>query len=597
MNPLKSHLPLLWVDIANTFHQINLKSINSFVRLSNANPQVLFKNLPQLGKDLERGLESGHFELSPGTFKKYKGTCYPIFLQEYFKEVFDKEGYLRDHFDPFILRELRTLCYLFYKYEVPFSPEEVTTASNKFLEVDDMVKTTFTDSQILPLKEVVKDLLPDDPFDIRPRHSSGATADGYTNAEKRYVKRYIPELHSVYGLDVHFNSASHYNNWKRNNTLVSVSPHSKVTFVPKDSRGPRTICMEPHERMFVQQGIMHKLYEHIESVNCPAMGRINFSDQTINQKLAYESSMSRKHATIDLKDASDLVSWELVKQVFPSDWVVALEATRSASAVLPDGRVKILNKFAPMGSALCFPIEAIVFYSICRLVTDEVWVYGDDIIIPTHYAGEIMDLLESYGLLINRDKSLYKGFFRESCGGDYFRGQNITPIRCKSVDLESTYALANNLADAFGHETGEAVCRWYESIVSTILLRLPISYKEDTSLLAYFTKQNNEYLVCTRRWNPDLQKYEIRGLGRKQKTKTYNNSCMAYDMLFDYFTNDHKSNSPKSDSHYQKLAADWIYTQPKPSWSGSTSSVYSNTISSIGYTWVSYWGNPLTKSR
>lgn len=586
MNLLKSQLPNLWVMIANTFQQIDSKSILSFQRLATINPEsLLYTKLPRLGKDLDAALENGWFTLTPNTFKRYKGACYPVFLKEYFKEIFEKDGRLRENFNHFILRELRTLCFLFYKFEVPFSDSEKELAYDKFKEIDMSVKTDFTIEQIQVLRRTVSDLLPDDPMDIRPRHSSGATADSYTNLEKRLVVRNIPSLMGVYNLSYFFNGLNHAKWYRSNKEFVTTEPNSKVTLVPKDSRGPRIICMEPHERMFIQKGLMHKIYDHIESTS-PAKGRVNFTKQHINQRLAYESSISQKYATIDLKDASDLVSWDLVKQVVPGEWAVALEATRSAFADLPNETVA-LKKFAPMGSALCFPIEAIVFYAIATQVTPEVWVYGDDIIVPTHLAGAVMDLLEEYGLVVNREKSLYKGFFRESCGGDYYKGQNIVPIRCKSVDLESIYALANSLAEAFDPRTGEAVCLWYDSIMPNPLLRLPISYS-NASLLAFFCDRSNEHLLCKRRWNTDHQKFEIRGLGAKQRTKTFHRKDEnGQGLLFDYFTNSESSQQPNADEAFLNRYGEWLYNPLRHTfWYGSTSSVYTGTSSRIGYQWV-----------
>jgi hypothetical protein len=601
LNPLKSQLPLLWVAIADTFQTLHPKSLETFKSRATIHQDFIFKDLPQLGKDLDKGLENSFFVLTPGHFKQLKGSCYPVFLREYFCQIFHKDGYIKDHFDYSLLRELRTLCFLFYKFEQPFTEEQEVAAYEKFCTVDASVKDAFTTEQTIPLKAVIKDLLPDNPMDIRPRHSGGATADRFSNAEKRLRRRYIPSLMDVYGPAYFFNSTAHVKKWSEHNVFEVLEPSSRVTLVPKDSRGPRTICMEPHERMFIQKGLMHKIYDHIENYS-PAKGRVNFTDQSINQRLSYEASISQKYATIDLKDASDMVSWELVQQVFPEEWVVALRATRSPSASLPNGTIVSLKKFAPMGSALCFPVEAMVFYAIVKQVTNVVWVYGDDIIVPTNLAVQVMDLLESYGLLVNRDKSLYKGFFRESCGGDYYKGYNITPIRCKSVDIENTYALANSLSDAFGPSKGEAVCKWYESIVQTTLLRLPLSYK-NSNLLAFFVDgYTNEYLLCKRRYNKDLQKYELRGLGVTQRQRTFHreNDDLAYDYLFDYFTNSERGEAPIADALFRKLDEEWSYDHL---WTNnsrktiksyidsvgvSTSHVYSASDSKVGYTWVEH---------
>jgi hypothetical protein len=101
-----------------------------------------------------------------------------------------------------------------------------------------------------------------------------------------------------------------------------------------------------------------------------------------------------------------------------------------------------------MGSALCFPVEAMVFTTIIfaaiayerRVPLDrklilsfrnKVRVYGDDIIVPVEYVLRVIQFLEAFGLKVNKDKSFWNGKFRESCGGDYYDGEWVTPIRLR----------------------------------------------------------------------------------------------------------------------------------------------------------------------
>lgn len=60
-----------------------------------------------------------------------------------------------------------------------------------------------------------------------------------------------------------------------------------------------------------------------------------------------------------------------------------------------------------------------------------VYVYGDDVIVPKDYALHVQPALEAVGLLVNVNKSFYKGPFRESCGGDYINGVEVSPVRFK----------------------------------------------------------------------------------------------------------------------------------------------------------------------
>jgi hypothetical protein len=56
-------------------------------------------------------------------------------------------------------------------------------------------------------------------------------------------------------------------------------------------------------------------------------------------------------------------------------------------------------------------------------------VYGDDIVVPVDYARSVADELEAYGLKVNRRKSFWTGKFRESCGAEYYDGEDVSIVR------------------------------------------------------------------------------------------------------------------------------------------------------------------------
>jgi hypothetical protein len=61
----------------------------------------------------------------------------------------------------------------------------------------------------------------------------------------------------------------------------------------------------------------------------------------------------------------------------------------------------------------------------------QVRIYGDDIIVPVDCVPHVIAELETFGFKINRDKSFWNGKFRESCGGDFYDGQDVTPVRLR----------------------------------------------------------------------------------------------------------------------------------------------------------------------
>jgi hypothetical protein len=354
-----------------------------------------------------------------------------------------------------VIRAYRSLFYLYYKLEVPFTPEQLDVAleawkSNE-LELAEFCFPDYYDKDLTDVREILASVNCDESCftQIVPRHGPGAVAGGEDSEGKWASAHYIPTLHRVYPrYDYYFGFRSRGRISsdmcgeilafvKRSEVREAVS---KLIFVPKDSRGPRTISCEPKELMFLQQGVARNLMVLYHSLT---HGRINFIDQTVNGSLARTSSLSGEFATVDLKDASDRVSLKLVDLLFP-DWALKyLHALRSHSTKLPDGTLFERHaKYAPMGSALCFPIESVVFWSIAvvaginsglteREARVSTYVYGDDIIIRPCVFQEFLRLASKFALKVNVDKSYIEGPFRESCGVDAWKGYNVTPFRIK----------------------------------------------------------------------------------------------------------------------------------------------------------------------
>lgn len=210
-----------------------------------------------------------------------------------------------------------------------------------------------------------------------------------------------------------------------------------------------------------------------------------------NYPLQDNSEHSVAVATLDLKDASDRLSLDLVKRLYPRNWVAALEACRSESTRLPDGRLVAMCKHAPMGSAVCFPVMALTIWSLLTAIAprcshEHILVYGDDIVVPTYLVPSAMLVLESVGLLVNRSKSFTRGLFRESCGEEYYAGCRITPVRLRAVpndDVESMMscmAFSNNMLKSpyleHNHDWFiELMQEWYGKKNIPVLLDVPSS--------------------------------------------------------------------------------------------------------------------------
>lgn len=436
----------------------------------------LTKTLPKLGKALDHALVNSRFtEL--GTFARAKARSTPAFLQVYFNLVFSEDGLLRPDAPPAAVKHLRQVLFFVYKLELPYDSDLELAVLSKFKEVDDALGLTDYDQHDALLRlaaRITETVFSDfDPKDILPRHGPGAVATGERLEDKWVFTRKYSKVHQYYPYYDYFMVGRGLELVDRLGWYRSLEPRetavAKVVLVPKDSRGPRLISAEPLEIQWIQQGLGRKMSRHLEAVHPLTKGRVNFTNQEINRNLALSGSITEDVATLDLQDASDRVSLELVRRVFKGTprLLQALEATRSDATLLPTGEVVNLQKFAPMGSALCFPVEAYIFWvlSVAATVLEarlplkqaarKVYVYGDDIIVPTAWASRCIRTLEGVGLKVNVQKSCITGSFKESCGMDAFKGVQVTPLRLKkqftgrSSDgtvLASYAALANALS-------------------------------------------------------------------------------------------------------------------------------------------------------
>jgi len=164
-----------------------------------------------------------------------------------------------------------------------------------------------------------------------------------------------------------------------------------------------------------------------------------------HKRVAREASISGDYATIDLKQASDSVSRNLVKFLLPDLWYELLDDLRSKSIKI-DGRTQYLEKFSGMGNGYTFELESVIFMAIAQEVLStlnlnhvpmiDVFVFGDDIIVPTAASKLLVLVLSRLGFDTNVDKTFVEGPFRESCGGDFYKGTAVRPFYLKEFPNE-----------------------------------------------------------------------------------------------------------------------------------------------------------------
>jgi len=227
-------------------------------------------------------------------------------------------------------------------------------------------------------------------------------------------------------------------------TLKSISCRrimgNRVTFVPKDARKDRTIAVEPRWNVFFQKGMGKILRMALQRAGT------DLDDQSRNQELARIGSLTGEYATLDLKSASDTISRELIRFLLPERWALVLDRLRSRYFSL-SGEWHLSEKWSSMGNGYTFELESLVFHALISSITEDFSVYGDDLIVPSGKADEVVALLRACGFELNSEKSFVAGPFRESCGADYFNGVLVTPIYWKDpLHDEGTLRLVNQIS-------------------------------------------------------------------------------------------------------------------------------------------------------
>lgn len=276
---------------------------------------------------------------------------------------------------------------------------------------------------------------------IVPKHGPGAVSDSsvkdwYTKYRSMNTDARIGYLLTKSGLGIQ----------QDYNPFVSADKSSRTSrfvAVPKTWKKLRGISAEPVELQFYQQAVLAAIDTlfHLPWWN----QRVRLHDQTRSRELALQGSLTSEFGTIDLSAASDSVTLELVKEVFKGTSLLPwLLGTRSVFTDCNGSTIR-LKKFAPMGSATCFPVECIIFTLAAQVASDRsrtvlesyretVCVFGDDIIVDWYACDECILALELLGFTVNTGKSFTSGCFREACGVEAYLGNQVQPLRYKSIN-------------------------------------------------------------------------------------------------------------------------------------------------------------------
>jgi len=477
---------------------LDIKYVES--RVEHEGLSFLAITLADLGKAIQKWLDQGHvtpWDAPAFARKRGRLTGLPVFLQGFLARVFDPaSGALLDSPDIEAIYAVRQLTLMFSKIALPRAsikgmPNEVVTPRRERLAMSEYVQceqeVKFSDSILDP--QFIEDfkrvslVLYGDMFDwmeetlsiskLLPKHGPGAVADRLSSNAKYDSRTWTTRLQSVFPAEDYLVPNGHYNGSVVSDSCYSESatahcysvkstgfnflePGSeipvRVITVPKTLKTPRIIAIEPACMQYMQQALFRLILDGLKRDDF-LYSVIGIEDQDPNRELACYGSLSGELATLDLSEASDRVSNQHVRVLFADHPLLleAVQASRSRKADVPGYGVQRLAKFASMGSALCFPIEAMVFLTIIYLGIEselsaplsceadvnrfrkQVRVFGDDLIVPADYVLSVVNALGTFGYKVNIGKSFWTGRFRESCGREFYDGHDVSIVKVRSI--------------------------------------------------------------------------------------------------------------------------------------------------------------------
>lgn len=308
-----------------------------------------------------------------------------------------------------------------------------------------------------------------------PGSTTGVTGDGLVASQKfdnqvDLTEELLPFAKSIMG-DV----------WADYKSLgrLNVVRGNEFFSVPKDATTERGACKGPTLNVFGQLGVGRYMSSRLRLFGCDI--RLGWKRQ---QKLA-ETAHECARATIDWSQASDLWCYMAVLLLLPHDWFRLLDLFREKETFI-DGAWVELQKFSAMGNGFTFPLESLLFLGVMRAIVpkrlwDECGVFGDDCICPAEYAEPVIQALEFLGSKVNQKKTFLAGRFFESCGTDWFNGQNVRPFYLRQesgVSVPYALQVANALRLYAKRRSGVCCDARFQGLWEWLVSQVPAPWNE-----------------------------------------------------------------------------------------------------------------------
>lgn len=250
--------------------------------------------------------------------------------------------------------------------------------------------------------------------------------------------------------------------------IVTFVRGARLTTVPKNVEVDRVITCEPFCNMVTQRTIeiaVRKLIlKHFD---------IDLDESQILHKVLI---LDQSNATIDLKNASNSVFNAVIKWFFGNSRLGRdLQAARSPEVEVEGGMGWKLNMLAPMGNGYTFGIMTLLLLTITREYDSMSHVFGDDIIVCTDVAYDVITLLRNIGFDTNVSKTFTEGNFRESCGGFTAEGRYITSFDLSWAEDEVDAVVNTNKIGLLAYATNSKIRHSLQRLHSSLLEVIPSS--------------------------------------------------------------------------------------------------------------------------
>jgi len=543
-------LMLLWRDVAQDLGDRCSASTTRDIdtvsrRFEHEGISFLTITLPDFGKDFDEALAEGKVDHAHFAGFRRKGGL-PRFLGGFLDLVFERlSGVLLAKPSMAAIQAIRQLTRLYSKVSLKCTSSRERAAYDDYVRTDaelEEAEKAWSETSISDFKRLSRLLFGRTlsgmdnlhaTGGLVPKHGPGSTAERLYGNAKFSLSEWTWRLESggFHSVDYLLPNQKYWQGLKRVRFAEPGDERpSRVVGVPKTLKTPRIIAIEPTCMQYTQQAVAEPLVQLLESD--PLSGKfVGFTQQEPNQKMARRGSIDGSLATLDLSEASDRVSNQLVKHLTHGYTHLhdAIQACRSWRADVPGHGYIPLTKFASMGSALCFPIEAMVFTTVVfvgiekarerqltrndlKSFSGQVRIYGDDIIVPVEYADSVSSALSLYGFKVNLHKSFWTGKFRDSCGKEYFDGHDVSIVKVRQklpksrrnvVELISTVSLRNQL-----YWSGfDRAVRTLDKRLDGILKSFPY-VSPDSPLLG---RETAEHSFTVQGWNPRYQLPTVKG--------------------------------------------------------------------------------------